>query len=388
MSVPAARAATERPPSAGTARWHKNGTYERILQQDDGPGGTLTAGEKQLAATLVSLASTTDADPRVFVPSPKLLAMLRVSQRTFDKYEAGLVKRRLVDVKRDRKDGAKTWYIKALVAFFAEERIGKDCGSNVIDLPRRIGKDCGSEGDGDKAPDPQILLNGPADFADGPAKFAGPDPQILPVPLDLVPDLVRPHTELEALARRLGMDLAWFEDRPLRFAAAHLVATRLDEWGLSRRRQRETIAAQGFLAVAGAVGFVLERLEPGPELALIDEPVHNPAALFETALQREWCCALPGWAEDRYAPRDGGWTVEASLWETLREMVRRRVSPQAFEVGFKQAKLRRENGAYVVVVPSAFALRVARGSGDTVAACLAKIGFPHATVTFASDVSA
>jgi hypothetical protein len=371
--------------SASAARWQKLGTLERLVRYHGGPHGTPSPGEKLIAGYLIHRASTADAEPRVFVAAETIHAELGMSPKTFRAYVKDLVRRGWITEARDRAYGAKTWYIGPLVAFFSEDQIGKDSPSKITELRPQIGKESPSDNEHRALSDGEILPSRSGNSGDQIGKVSRADGEILPFSLDHVPDHIRPHTEHTALARRLGLEPSWFQNRPRRFAAAHLVVARLDAWGMTQRRIRDVARDYGFTAVAGAVGYVLEQLDRSEQPALVGDAVQIPAALFETALQREWSGTLPGFADDAFSPTDGGWSVEVDLWETLRDMLRHRVPRLTFEVAFKLAKLRRTKAGFAVVIPTPYGLTAGRGALPVVRTCLERIGFGGIPVSLVTE---
>jgi hypothetical protein len=139
---------------------------------------------------------------------------------------------------------------------------------------------------------------------------------------------------------------------------------------------------------------VLEQLERNEQASLLSEaerkrldilPVGTPPGLFESAIERGWTGTLPGFEDDPESPHGGGASFEADLWAYLRDMIRRRVFAGTYSAAFKLAKLRCADGGFVIVVPSAISVPIARKASPTVLRCLDLIGYPNAIVTFTSE---
>jgi len=408
---------TERSQGASSARWPKAGTIERVIRDvPDADGRQLHAHEKLIAAYLLTYGRTADADPRAMVDIerpkagtakadddervPSMEEALGLSGKTLYKYLGALERRKLIEMKRDRPNGAVTFYLGQLVKRYAEDRFRKD-SRTVIELPSTAvlkQRDAGSEA-----------------FSAGSETFSE---QTLPVlesfqdPIELVRgELVRTSTEHTALARRLGLKItknadgsdhvAFFANHPRRFAAAYQVEFHLLSWGITGRRIGKIFRDYRFASIAGAVGYVLQQLERDRETSLLSgddrkrlnlQEVTSKPALFESALSQGWVGTLPGFEDDVESPHGGGASFEDDLWAYLREMVRRRradpaVKVATFDVCLKNAKLRVAGDVYMIVVRDAFALALSCETTATVLRCLEQIGYPNAVVTFTSETA-
>jgi hypothetical protein len=367
---------------------YKSGVYDRIMRYNGGPDGTPKLTEKAVAVYLIGYTNINGVDPKVYVGETRAATELGVDPKTLRKHIAALVKRGWVeDSRKGQRKGQVAYYIAGLIRAF---RDAQPAEGTVTPIDRQFGKiartadqpeDGGSSGSSSvssgKSPDSVRELF-PSDRENRPDSL-----QLV----ELVSELRLTHTEHSVLAKRLGLDPSWFQNHPQRFAAAHQVVHHLDAWFMAKPRIKKLVKQHTFTGVAGAVGFVLARLErdASQERLLGEEPVQNPAALFESALANDWSDKLPGYADDRYSPDNGGWSVEHDLWETLREMLRDRVSPGVFQTSFRLAKLRRDDAGYAVLVPTSFGLAMARGASATVAKCLTQLGFRCESVAIACE---
>lgn len=379
------------------AVWHKNGTIERIMR-DRGAftGERLHPMEKMVAVLLLGYASSSDRNPRCFRSEADLVDDLGCDRKTFAKYVATLVRRGLVITKRDRPDGAMTYYLAPLVAAFSEAGPGvatvraeiSSLDARRTEADARTGKDSRTSTESD---DSSVRETAPADresFPDGSGNAPGADRESFPVPLELVSGTrtERPN-ELQALARRFGVDVNLFEHRPERVAAAATIVRHCDRWNITPRRLRALTKQHGFTAVAGAVGYVLAQVElsaarsatttPSERSGSRERPVHNPAALFEAAMKRGWCDRLPGLADDPYLPDRRTTDPDESLWAALSNEVRLRVSSATYEGVWRSARLVARSGdRFIVEVGSAFAAGIVRTQvAPVAAAALRKLGF-------------
>jgi hypothetical protein len=120
------------------AKWQKLGTIERIMRDTGGDSGEqLHALEKAIAVYLLGYARTSDDDPRAKLDIerpkgdfpgrvPSLEEGLGLTGKTLRKYIDRLVdERKLIEVRRDRANGAATIYLRELVRAYAEDRFGK-----------------------------------------------------------------------------------------------------------------------------------------------------------------------------------------------------------------------------------------------------------------------
>jgi hypothetical protein len=392
---------------AAPAKWQKLGTIERIMRDTGGDSGEqLHALEKAIAVYLLGYARTSDDDPcaKLDIERPKndfpgrvpsIEEGLHLTGKTLRNYLDKLIARKLIEVRRDRANGAATIYLRELVRAYAEDRFGKD-SRTVVALPTPPVREKTDAGSGN--------------FSDGSGNFSGyPQPvrETFPVPLEhLRGQLVGTSSEHTALARRLGFKVTkttdgsehagFFANRPLRFAAAHQVEARLLGWTITPRRIRKVLRDYPFAIVAAAVGYVIEQVEQSAQRSLLSEAerkrldlpvVENTAALFEASLERGWMGTLPGFEDDPESAHAGGASFEADVWTALREMIRRRVPPPTYELGFKLATLRCAEGAFVIRVANEPAAIIARKAAATVSRCLDAIGYPNAVVTFTSETA-
>jgi hypothetical protein len=384
------------------ALWHKLGTIERLIRHHGGADGTPSLAEKGVCVIMLTYATTSSADPKVTVGEQRVADELGIDAKTLRRHVKKLERRRWVEVKRDRPHGGVTYYIAGLVESFRDDAPPRQ-DSKVISIVGQTRQDARTKGIVESVSRPGILSARPGDLSASPGILSDsdrascpPDRAERPVSLEHVQlerNLIGTSPEHTALARRLGVDQNFFEHRPRRFAAAHLVAARLTEWGVNEgdgkrrdRQLRKVIADYGFVAVAGAVGYVLGEIERSSQALLIgDEAVRSRAALFYSALHRDWSGAIPGFEDDPYSPRAGGASVDADLWDYVRALLDRRVPSHTLEVGFAHAKLRSADGAFTVILRDAFAATIARKASDKVCWALEFIGYPNATVSFESE---
>jgi hypothetical protein len=183
-----------------------------------------------------------------------------------------------------------------------------------------------------------------------------------------------------------------FDGRPHRIAGAVAICQHCSNWGITYRRLRSVTATHGFREVAGAVGYVLTQIDLGDERAehgrpterapKPDDPIRNPAALFEAALKNGWSDRLPGLGDDPYLPEKGYGNVDESLWLALSEEIRNRVSTAFFDTAWKHARLKaRVGNVFTVEVPTTFAENIARKDiVPTALTCLQRLGYTDASI--------
>jgi hypothetical protein len=380
------------------AVWHKSGTIERIARDSGSAGGArLHALEKFIAILLLGYASSNDRDPRCFRDEHELVAEAGMDRKTFSKYIASLQARKLIVAKRDRSHGAMTYYLRGLVDAFREGGPGiVDVAESedVVNLAdRRTGKLSRSENQNAESTDREALQPVRETASASAGKSPGPDRESFPDSIELVsiPREGNSH-ELHALARRFGLNPSLFDGRPHRIAGALAISQHCANWGITYRRLRSVTAAHGFREVAGAVGYVLTQIDLGDERAergrpterapKADDPIRNPAALFEAALKNGWSDRLPGLGDDPYLPEKGYGNVDESLWLALNEEIRNRVSTAFFDAAWKHARLKtRVGNIFTVEVPTTFAENIARKDVvPTALTCLARLGYTDASI--------
>lgn len=381
-----------------SAAWHKNGTIERIARDTGSAGGSrLHPLEKFIAILLLGYASSNDRDPRCFRDEHELVAEAGMDRKTFSKYIASLQARKLIVAKRDRMHGAMTYYLRGLIDAF------RDGGPGIVDVAenedvvnladRRSGKvsrsEFGSAEFADRESVPAVRESTP----DSPGKSPGDDRESFPDSIELVsvPRDENSH-ELHALARRFGINPSLFEGRPHRVAGALAISKHCANWGITYRRLRTVTSTHGFRSVAGAVGYVLTQIDLGDERAdrgrtserapKADDPIKNPAALFEAALKNGWSDRLPGLGDDPYLPEKGYGNVDESLWLALCEEIRTRISTPSFNAAWKSARLKtRADNVFTIEVSTAFAENLARKNiVPTALACLGRMGYTDASI--------
>jgi hypothetical protein len=388
------------------AAWHKSGTIERVTRDRGGAGGErLHALEKLIAILLLQYASSNDRNPRCFRDEKDLVEDLGLDRKTFAKYVARLVARGLIQTKRDRADGAMTYYLAPLVAAYREGGPGITQAPEAIaslserrQLTQRSGNDSLTSRHENLDLDREAVPTDRESFPTGSGNDTTPDRETFPLPLELESlTLSLPQNELQSLARRFGVDPALFEARPNRVAAAVSISQHCAQWGITYRRLRALTKEHGFRAVAGGTGYVIAQLELGRARSSAtpsssrsksaDEPIHNPAALFEAAVARGWSDRLPGLGDDPYLPEQTMVSVDQSLWIALCEEIRTRVSGPTYEATWKAARLLVRSGDHFTIrLPSTFAASIARTQIVPVATqCLRKLGFANAEIEI--DVS-
>jgi hypothetical protein len=386
------------------ALWHKNGTIERIMRDRGAAGGErLHALEKSIAVLLLGYASTADRNPRCYRSEKDLVEDIGLDRKTFAKYASKLVSRGLIEVRRDRADGAMTYYLANLIAAFAEDGRG-------ISVPETAGV---TPINGAAGRTGKVSLSAPAAAVEsvrenippvreitdtGVGNDPAPVGESFPLPIELIPGTSNDIShELQALARRVGVNTTYFENRPHRVAAATVIVAHADRWGVTGRRLRMLSREHGFAAVAGAVGYVLaqialgaqhteDRRSAGKEKSGT-EFVRNPAALFETAIARGWADSLSGLGDDPYITQHKTRSITDDLWVALLSEVKTRLSRPVFDTVFPSARLRDHDvSTFTIGVPTDFAATIARQSATSVVVrCLAAMGYGDVTVAFVTD---
>jgi hypothetical protein len=311
------------PATAKTPQFFKAGTIERFVQWRGAQDGKrLHALSKVIGVSLLGHARA-DRGFTCVVSEPELCDELAMDPKTFRKYLAPLVEFGLVKTDRSREGAAKRYDLSEIYRRFGEQR--SEPGTKVTELQTGTASRSAVS---DRESVPEVRETIPVRPGNGP----GPDRESLPVSIKVFPSSISSFTssllDVSAPAARLGLRTTESIEREI--VTIDEILTR---WAFPERRQRQLVKRSGVVAVAGAIGYVLQQqhLNPGA--------IEKPDGLFIYALREGFSAELPAEQTGKVSrsaetPRENA----RSLGDAVKTYLEARLTDAVYQAFFVNAR--------------------------------------------------